>query len=674
MLLLLFFTATFLSFGKHFPRLSPLLGLGALLLLAFCGFYRKSTLEPSRQGDHLLNVEKSIDFYKCVLTEDPQEKTNTWAFQAEVLAVKTEEATQKASGLMQVYLRKDEVAAALLDSLKYGAVLWVSGSPEEIRPLRNPGGFDFKQYMARKYILFQDYVVGEDVMHYGFAPPSVLMETSLAFRRQLLYVLKLYLPEVKERAIAEALILGYKDEIDLEQRNAYATAGAMHILAVSGLHVGIIYMIVGLLLKPVEKRKYGRYIRLLVLFFCLWFFAFITGLSASVLRAVIMFSIVLLAEGIKRKPNIYNSLALAAWLLLLYDPNFLFQVGYQLSFLAVLGIVYLQPKLYALWEAPNLLLDRVWGITCVSIAAQLATGPLSMFYFNQFPTWFLVSNLLVIPGAFLVLSAGIVLFVLHYISGWLAAWFAYLLQALIMGMNWFVAFVERLPVSLIWPVSFSAFQVWTLYVLIFSCLAWWAGRKYRWYLYSAAVVLVFVFSRMNFIAEKHRKKELLVYDMSGYTALNYQASGRVFHYFDEAFREEKRLYNLNVRPHLIQEGTLLPFVSHAGNWLPQRVVIPDTLMAVKAGALKILHLMKPLPAGRAPEIPLETDLLLVSHNSLKPDELGSFVQAGEIIFDGTNRYSYLSRTVEALRKKEQQVYVVPWEGAYVRQVAPNEAL
>ena len=651
---------------NHQRPLRYFFGIFFMTAIALTGIYRKQWQEPAFQANHLLHLAASPEFYKCVLLEDPAEKTNTWAFNVRVKWVMLADSLKRADGLVQVYLKKDSLAMAWLDSLKYGSVLWIHGSPDEIRPLRNPGGFDFKKYMARKGIHFQDYVTIKDLRHVGSSPPNRLVELSLVWRRELLGVLRQYLPDVSERGIAEALILGQKDEIDIEQRRSYAAAGAMHILAVSGLHVGIIYMMMAFLLKPLEKRKHGKWLRLVVLFLCLWGFAMITGLSPSVLRAVTMFSIVLMAESAGRKTNIYNSLALAAFLLLLYDPNFLFHVGYQLSFLAVLGIVYLQPMLYRQWAAPGSLLDKIWAITCVSIAAQLATGPLSMYYFNQFPTWFLVANVVVIPAAFLILSTGVALFAVHYVSAFLAGWVALLLKWMVFGLNRFVEWVEWLPVSQLFPISFSGWQTLLLYLMLLSLLAWGYSKHFRWFGYAALCVLLFIVSKGLFISKKHGKEELVIYEMTGYTAMDYQAEGRVFHYFDEAFKKEERLYNLNVRPHLIQQGTMVPFVSHANNWLPDTVLLPDTLVAVKVGSLKVLHLMQSLPARGAFAEPMQADLLIVSNQSLWPADLGKYFEPKEIVFDGTNRYSYLARTVKALEKAGQQVYVVPWEGAYVK--------
>ncbi|MEQ9375944.1 MAG: ComEC/Rec2 family competence protein [Imperialibacter sp.] len=649
-----------------------LFGIVFMLSIGLVGILRRQSTEAIFQENHLYTSKTPIDFYKGILVDDPAEKTNTWAFDVQVTAIRSGDSLLRKTGLVQVYLKKDSATTANLSALKYGTVLWIHGSPEEIRPLRNPGGFDFKQYMARKGIHFQDYVTFNDVLLAGSDPPNRLVSVSMGWRRELLHVLKEYLPDVWERGIAEALILGQKDEIDIEQRRAYAAAGAMHILAVSGLHVGIIYMILAFLLKPLEKRKYGKLVRFVVLFACLWGFALITGMSASVLRAVTMFSIVMVAEGLGRKTNIYNSLALAAFLLLLYDPNFLFHVGYQLSFLAVLGIVYLQPFLYRQWAAPHWLLDKTWAITCVSLAAQLATGPLSMYYFNQFPSWFLLSNLLVIPAAFLILSTGVALFAVHYVSSFLAGTVAFMLKWMVFGLNWFVEFIEQLPASQIFPISFSSAQTWLLYGALLLMLFWWQSRDYRWFQYMAACLLLFVLSKGLFVADKHQKRELVIYEMTGYTAMDYQEGGKVFHYFDEAFKQEERLFNLNVRPHLIQQGTMIPFVSHADNWLPQTVLIEDTLVAIKAGSLKVFHLLNPLPKRKAFSEPLAADLLIVSNQSFWPTDLGKYFAPEEIVFDGTSRFNYLSRTSKALQTASVKVYVIPWEGAYVRDLRERE--
>ena len=177
----------------------------------------------------------------------------------------------------------------------------------------------------------------------------------------------------------------------------------MHVLAVSGLHVGIIFFILNFLLTPLNRNKRLLKIKLFLLVGALWFYAFLTGLSPSVMRSCTMFSFIVVGENLNKRTNIYNTLAASAFLLMLINPLIIFGAGFQLSYIAVISIVFFQPRLAALVAVKNRILKYVWDLFTVSVAVQIGTAPISIFYFHQFPVYFWLSNFIVIPGAALIL-------------------------------------------------------------------------------------------------------------------------------------------------------------------------------------------------------------------------------------------------------------------------------
>ena len=207
-------------------------------------------------------------------------------------------------------------------------------------------------------------------------------------------------------AVVTALVLGMDDYLDNDTRKEFSSAGAIHILCVSGLHVGVIYMVLNALLFFLKRNKYARALRSLILLIGIWFYAMLTGLAPAVLRAATMFSFVIIGTGIKRKAGVFNSLTVSAFILLLFNPFLIYNVGFQLSYAAVIAIVAIQPTIYQIWQPKNKIADNIWGITTVSVAAQLGTAPLGLFYFHQFPNYFIITNLIAIPLATLILYAG----------------------------------------------------------------------------------------------------------------------------------------------------------------------------------------------------------------------------------------------------------------------------
>lgn len=347
---------------------------------------------------------------------------------------------EKAEGKLISFIPIDEKSK----QLKYGDKIWLKVNINEIPASLHPSGFDFKKYYANKGIYHNAHVLDWELV----ARNNGIYSFILAQRDRLLEVLGKHLPTDNEFAVGAALCLGNKELLSDELKNEFATVGAMHVLAVSGLHVGIIFSLLFHILNLFKTRKKFWVIsKIVITVLCIWLFALLTGASPSVLRAAIMFSFITISLYSRRFRNTYNTLAAAAFLLLLYDPYLLYDVGFQLSFTAVTGIVYLHPRIYKLlyfkWKVP----DYFWQITSVGIAAQLATFPIGLYYFHHLPINFMLTGLFVVPFAFLILSLGITLFVVHALSSSLASMIGVLLYTAIWINNALIHLVFSLPTN-----------------------------------------------------------------------------------------------------------------------------------------------------------------------------------------------------------------------------------
>ena len=199
--------------------------------------------------------------------------------------------------------------------------------------------------------------------------------------------------EGKEYAVVSALVAGYTDDLDIETMKAFADTGTLHVLSVSGMHVGIIYYVLNLLLLFLSKHRYGNILRVLILLSFLWLYSMITGMSAAVMRSAAMLSFIIVGKSFNRYVNTYNIIAASIFFLLIMNPFTLMDVGFQLSYISVIGIIWLQPHIYSIFDFNTKWKDEIWKVVSVSIAAQIATFPLGIFYFHQFPNYFLPSNL-----------------------------------------------------------------------------------------------------------------------------------------------------------------------------------------------------------------------------------------------------------------------------------------
>jgi len=371
--------------------------------------------------------------------------------------------------------------------LGYGDIIQLQASLDTIASSKNASGFDFKKFYANKGITHRANVKDWKLLERN----TGLYATILSYREKLLIVLRQHLKTDNEYAVGAALCLGTKDYLTDELKNKFATVGAMHVLAVSGLHVGIIFSMLFKLLNVFKTRKkHWVFLKIIITLAGIWLFAFLTGGSPSVLRAGIMFSFITVSIYIRRFKNTYNTLAAAAMLLLVYDPYLLFDVGFQLSFTAVAGIVYLHPKIYSLlyfrWKGT----DYLWQITSVGIVAQIATFPIGLYYFQHLPVNFLFTGLFVVPFAFIILSLGIGLFIVQLFSSTLAVGIGYLLYGAIWLNNALINLVFLLPTNDYGHFYLGGLGLVLIYVLLLSTDRFFTSAKASFVILTLGVVLI----------------------------------------------------------------------------------------------------------------------------------------------------------------------------------------
>ena len=401
-------------------------GLLGLLVVSMAGFVLTQQRTESHRADHIGRFLPRIEAYEATVDDYPTVRPRTFAATLRVSRIRVAGRWQTATGSVRVSLLR----AADVPAPQYGQVWLVRGHPEPGRPPLNPGEFDYRRYLEYRQVYQQQFVQPAQYRVLGIAPGSVLRAISYRAARVLDSVFRTYIKSPREYALASALVLGLKDDIDDETKQAYASTGTTHIMAVSGLQVGLLFGVLGWLLKrlfgAVRGFRWGSAgLELAVI----WSYAFVTGLSASVLRATVMFTLIIVARAAGRQSTIFNTLAAAAFGLLLYDPYLVADVGFQLSFLAVLSIVYLQPimakwvdarawfdnrrrswqppAVQKMWQAGAWLAEAIWQATALSLAAQVATFPLGLYYFHQFPLSFLVSNLVAVPLSSLAVIVGL---------------------------------------------------------------------------------------------------------------------------------------------------------------------------------------------------------------------------------------------------------------------------
>jgi len=330
--------------------------------------------------------------------------------------------------------------------LLYGDVLILPGTWERVPGPANPRQFDYSRYLAGQDVFYQSYIERDRIGVLDTTPSFSLSRWIHTVRRSLVNKLRDLSLDGQELAVASALLIGYRDELDPEIKTSFSRVGAMHILSVSGLHVGIVFVMIGKLLFFLKKTGWQRWLKFLTILAFLWFYAFLSGFSPSVLRATVMFSFLLPGTIWNLSSNTYNTIALSAFFLLLTEPLLLFDIGFQLSYLAVLGIIYLYGRMRYWWIPRNAALRWLWSATAVSLAAQAFTTPLTLYYFGQFPNYFLPANLLIVPLSGFVIYAGVAALAFSWVP-YLAPLLGMALKYSVLLMNRIIRIIEHLPYS-----------------------------------------------------------------------------------------------------------------------------------------------------------------------------------------------------------------------------------
>lgn len=640
-----------LALNSYIEKLYLTRATCGLMALSVAGYLHLGLFKETNRTDHLLYYPNSVKHFVAEVVQWPEEKNKSWKYEVKIVKVNDGIAWSKVHTRALLYIAKEADKPAF----SYGDHLLVNGSLAPVEPPANPQEFDFKRFLSFKNIFHQQFLRPAQVLLLEGRHESDLIHYAYQVRAWAAAVLKKYLPDQHSQAIALALTLGVTDGIDNELQQAYAASGAMHVLAVSGLHVGIIYGIILLVLKPLQSWARGRWIIAAVGIAALWSYAFVTGLSPSVLRAATMFSFVALARPFSRSTNIYNTLAGSAFLLLLFNPFLVMSVGFQLSYLAVLGIVSIHRPLYLLVEPKFRILDWVWNISCVSIAAQWATFSLGILYFHQFPVYFLFANLFVIPGAILVLTTGLLLIVLGFFPP-LAEVVGMVLQGLIQILNTGVFFIEQLPGSIIDNIYLTTYECWLLIgaLLFFLLLVY--HKQLHYMKLAFFILLIFSGSQWMHYFNEIKPERLVVYKVPGHSGIEWISQGASLFFADSSLAANNESIRFHVRPNRLFCG-----VKQSNTYITNSNSVAVRLF--KSGDKLVAIVMQPIsywPYARQP------DYLIVGNNAFKSlKKIRDLISFETLILDSSNAY-WVCERIKKEAGNGASVFSVLHQGAFER--------
>lgn len=530
------------------------IAIGMLLLFAF-GFWQHNHFYQNLKEQAIQQTRYFEQAELWVVTPTHFPKTNAFYVSADAKVHKADNPAVNAT---------ISLSASISDSLTFelGKSYLVYNHLEAFPNPKYYWDFDFAKFQERKGITARIRVKPEQLIAiYDRKAPITFYRQ---WQKQLIKRIDALGFEAQETALLRSLLAGDRSNIDDELRDNFQRSGLVHILAISGLHVGIVLYLLQFLLYPLRWLPKGRFLQLLLVIALIWLYASVTGFSASVVRAAAMFSLLHIGVQLQRKTNSLNTLMLAAILLLSINTQWLFSVGFQLSFAAVWAILVFYPKLVALLNPSNFILKKSWQIAVVSFTAQLGVFPISLYYFHQFPGVFLLSNVLLIPFLGFYLGLGFSTLIAGFINEQATLWLAYLLQKSTQAIIMLADIMADFDALFLKDIPFNAVHSF-LSIGIILCAAIYLNRKTKFAFRLLVLSLLILVLSIHY-STLHQPKFGLLSVMNNQTLVIQNDSPNVQVYAEDSINNSS-LNNLKVY-HFNHQITYRP--------LPKRFYIDNT--------------------------------------------------------------------------------------------------
>ena len=602
-------------------------------------------------------VRTKADSFILKVIDEPVTSNGTIRFETKVLKSFRGKSILNSSGNLLILLRQDETIS--LD-LKYGDMLLVPAKFSEIKAPYNPGEFDYKGYLNNRKIYYQAFFNEREVKLLKRDSGNPIINYALNLRFKCVERINKSIDNRDAAALASALILGYRSDLSNEIEEAYSDTGTMHVLSVSGMHVGIVFLVLNVLLKPMERSTRLIFFRSALIIGFIWFYALLTGLSASVCRAAFMLSFVVIGKSLHKQQNTYNLIAISAFFLLLIDPWYLFDVGFQLSYLAVCGLIYFQPIIYNLFYFKNKILDSVWSYSVLSLAAQIATFPLSIYYFHQFPLYFLISNLLIVVPVALIMYGGItfILFPFAIVENILGKF----LSQLIDFTNSLLFKIEEFPSAVLTGLWINRFEVLLIGLIVVSISLGYSLRlRYMlWQVLILVLILSVSFSIRSI--NNFNRNEIVFMSLKKNSALVWFNQGKAIVISDINLSD--RTLDYSVKPMIASRGaTETLFTTFAQE--TDGINFKQNKNFIQLGNFKMLKWNKDL-LGYSFQSETSLDAVLISHDNVwdLKDILAGF-HVILILIDGTNSDYKIRRWLAEAKRLKIRCYSLKKKPAYV---------
>ncbi|WP_369765768.1 ComEC/Rec2 family competence protein [Flavobacterium sp. WC2429] len=524
-LLFLSFSLFIVSYFTH--KRTIYFGICTYLFVVCLGTITQTVHTDSYQKNNYIHNVSAFEKPQMItlIIREQLKKTN---FNDRYIAIINQIGSEKNSGKIIVNLPKD----SLNHTFETGSCLQIKGVLIRNKNPDNPNQFDYGNYLEQKQIYAQLYADTEAITIGSVFKKDIWYYIS-KLRNSIIHNLEKNNFHKKELSVAIALIMGQRQDISPQIIQEYQYAGAIHILSVSGLHVGFILLFLTFILKPIPNTKKGALLKLVIIITCLWIFALIAGLSPSIVRSVTMFSFVAIGYHLRRSVNIYHTLLVSILLILLFQPSFLFDVGFQLSYVALFFIIWFQPLLASLWLPKQKLHKYIWGALTVSFAAQIGTLPLSIYYFHQFPGLFFITNLIIMPLLSFIMVVGVLVMIL--------AAFDYVPLLLVKPLEWSIYYLNKIITTIasfeefvIHDIPLNFYFLLSSYLLIIASIIWFKKPNFNKLILVLISIIAFQVSYIKTKWDVQNQNEWIVFNQKRSTMFVERNGKNVILYSNES--------------------------------------------------------------------------------------------------------------------------------------------
>lgn len=656
--------ASFISFGIAFLlflvlpvawrfKLSPVQGLIIQMLFISLGSWLTWQKEIRHNSAWYGHVYRDSSYLVVRIEEPLAEKAKSFKAGGTVEAVIQNGQSIPATGKLLLYFSKDSLDI----NLNYGDRIILDKKLQPIKNSGNPGTFDYQQYAAFRGIHHHVFLKYTDWQLVAGSRKNLFYQFVYSARTYVLSVLRRTIHSGKdELGITQALLIGYTNDLDKDLVQAYSNTGVVHIIAISGMHLGLIYVLLLWIFANIPLIRRSKFTQLVLILVCLWLFALLTGASPSVLRAAVMFTCIAIGKNIKKQVSVFTSLAVSAFILLCYNPYYLWAAGFQLSYLAVIGIVVFQKPIYHCLYVENKWVDKIWQLISVSTAAQLLTFPVCIYYFHQFPNLFLISNLIAVPLATVVLYAAMVLVTFSWVP-FLGTYLGKVVGGLTGAMNACILWLNDLPFAVWDRIPSTVYSTVLLYAILLCFSAWLLAKNKKYLLFGLVALLGFsILTAVNkWLAYKQAK--IIVYNIPQHQAIDFVRGNRYQFVGDPILLEDGMLQNFHMRPGRIAQQLYNKTDSLDG--------IFHKNIFYQLNDKKILIIDKPIIL-KPLQMKIDLDLLIISRKpTITIAQLTKIFNFKQVVFDASNPDWKIEKWKQECNNLGIEFHAVPVTGAFI---------